>query len=164
MTADFSQLDKLAVSTDKKVEYELFELEGAPLLTVCCAQDNEDYLNKIRSQRSQIERKVRKIQAKQKKSRRLRPTDIIQELMRPVDVECYPGTVVKAWDKNIVDSTGAKVAFTDDNCSAFLAKLPNHIFDPLRIFVADPNNFLDIDDISVDPDEMEEIAGNLRSG
>lgn len=157
---DFSQLDKLAAVTDKKVEYELFELQGAPLLTVCCAQDNEDYLNKIRSQRSQIERKVRRIQAKQKKSRRLRPTDIIQELMRPVDCECYPGTVVKGWDKNIVDITGTKVPFTEENCSAFLAKLPNHIFDPLRIFVADPNNFLDIDDTLVDQDEMEEIAGN----
>ncbi len=157
---DFSQLDRLAATTDKKVEYELFELEGAPLLTVCCAQDNEDYLNKIRSQRSMIERKVSRIQAKQKKSRRLRPTDIIQELMRPVDCECYPGAVVKGWDKNIVDITGTKVPFTEENCSAFLAKLPNHIFDPLRIFVADPNNFLDLDEPRVDQDEMEEIAGN----
>lgn len=157
---DFSHLDELVAPTDKTVEYELFEIRGAPLLSICCAQDNEDYLNKIRARRSQIERQVREMQAKQKKSRRLRPTDIIRELMRPVDTECYPGTIIKNWDENLVEKNGTKVPYTDDNCVEFLKRLPNHIFDPLREFVSDPNNFLDLDDVSTDPVEMEAVGKN----
>lgn len=157
---DFSHLDKLVASTDKIIEYELFEIVGGPLLSLCCAQDNEEYLNKIRARRSQIERQVREMQAKQKKSRRLRPTDIIRELMRPVDTECYPGTIVKNWDKNVVDATGKKVPYTDENCAEFLKRLPNHIFDPLREFVSDPNNFIDLADVPTGPDEMEAVGKN----
>lgn len=158
---DFSHLHKLSARADKVVPYELFELEGAPTLNVKCAQDNKGYLNRIRARRSDIEKKVRKIQSKQKKSRRLRPVDIINELMRPVDVECFPIAIIDGWDENIVDTKGKTVDFSEENCTEFLRVLPNHIFDALRLFVADPNNFLEIDDVVADDDEKADIAGNL---
>ena len=152
--SDFSHLDKLQVRKENTAEYEMFEIETAPNLIVRCTSDNQEYQTGIRAKRQEIQRQINK--SKGKKRARTRAGDRIFELLRGPDRETYPGTVVIGWTTN-KDAEGNEVEYSDEACEDFLKALPDWLFDGLRVFCIDANNFMDI---PMSADDEEDLAGN----
>lgn len=140
-------------------EYELFELEGVgdecPVLIVKCAADNTAYLEALKQHRQETNRKVERM--RRGKNKRLRPGEVMNELLAEIDLKVYPGTIIVDW-RNVVDTNHEAVPFTVENCAAFLQALPHSIFEGVRAFCSDPRNFRAGAD---DSDEnTEALAGN----
>lgn len=150
--SDFSHLQGLEVP-EAEHEFELYEIESCPVLHVVCTVGNDDYENQIRAKRTEIERKHRK---NLKKKGRRRAQTALLELMREPDRDAYPGTVVVGWKTN-TDVNGDEVEYSDEDCHTFLHALPDWLFDRIRLYCMDPQNF--INQPMTDEDE-EELAGN----
>lgn len=140
---DFSHLSKLEVTKEKTAEYDLVELEGSPTLILCSANENNPgYMNgllRLSGHGGKRRTKV-KIDAK------------TMETMRDHDKELFPSHVIVGW-KGIQDSKGKDVPFSEKTIQEFIAALPNWIFDGIRTFANDPENFV----LSID---SEAKAGN----
>lgn len=80
------------------------------------------------------------------------------EELREKDRERFSRHVVKGWN-DLINDDGVEPEFTRENCAEFLNALPDDIFDDLRIFCDNINNF--VEDIEID---IEETAKNLQSG
>ncbi len=153
--SDFSHLQALEVTEDDSPhEFELYEIDTAPVLYVRCTQSYAPYENRIRARRSEIERKHRK--AKKGKGRK-RANDALLDLMRSPDREAYPGTIVYGWKTN-KDANGIEVEYSEDTCRQFLNALPDWLFDRIRLYCMEPQNFVDTGE--PDEEEEEELAGN----
>lgn len=59
-----------------------------------------------------------------------------------IDRVAFPGNVVVGW-RNVTDSEGNEVAFSLEECKAFLAELPDWIIQSLSIFAGRATNFID---------------------
>jgi len=141
---DFSHLNKLNVTKDSQAEYELSELEGAPVLIVKPANEsNSGYMNGL-LRKTGSKRAGRKVKVRV-------DTKAMAE-MRDNDKALYPDHVIIGW-RNLLDAKGKQVEFNADNATAFIAALPNWIFDGLRGFANDPESF-------VEGIDSEEKAGN----
>ena len=79
---------------------------------------------------------------------------------RDEDRILYPRYVVVGWS-GVYDKDGKPAKFDHDNCKAFIAALPNWLFDRLRIFCMKPEDFLSEDDFEemAEPNAAE-VAGN----
>ena len=154
MTTDFSHLEQLQVKKDNTSEYEIFEIETAPVLIVRCTVDNNEYQAAIRGKREEITRSLK--QKKKQKRARSRINDRIFELLRKPDRETYPGAVIVGWTTN-KDASGKEVKYSDEACKDFLDALPDWLFDGIRIYCLDAQNFIDA---SMSEEEEEEHAGN----
>lgn len=64
---------------------------------------------------------------------------------RDDDRALYPRYVIVGW-RNVKNKEGKPVEFTIDACLAFIAALPNWIFDKIRVFCMRPENFVDVVD------------------
>lgn len=131
--ADFSHLRKLHVGGAQTAEYELVELEGAPVLIgVFAGETNAPYYNALikRSSRNHRRFKAGKLGSKE-----------LQE-NRDHDRELFPTHVLKDW-RGVVDSKGKGVKFSAANCAEFLKALPDYLFDDVRNFFATPQSFVD---------------------
>ena len=156
MTTDFSHLQQLEVSQpteEEPHEYDLYEIDTNPVLFVRCTQSYAPYENAIRAKRADIERKFRQ---QRKGKGRKRATDALLELMREPDRDAYPGTIVYGWKTNL-DANGKEVKYSDAACRDFLRALPDWLFDRIRLYCMDPQNFTEVP--LTDEDE-EELAGN----
>lgn len=154
MTTDFSHLDLLQVNKENTAEYEIYEIETAPTLIVRCTADNNEYQAKIRGMREQITRKLNSKKKQQRKRSRI--TDQIFDLLRNPDREAYPGMVVVGWTTN-KDANGEEVEYSDEACTDFLKALPDWLFDGIRMFCIDAQNFIKV---QMSADDEEEISGN----
>ncbi len=154
MTTDFSHLDQLQVTKENTAEYEMYEIDTAPVLIVRCIADNNEYQSAIRGKREEITRKLRK--ERKVKRARARVSDRIFELLRGPDRATYPGTVVIGWKTN-KDANGKEVKYSDEACTDFLKALPDWLFDGVRIFCLDANNFTDV---PLSEDDEDELAVN----
>ena len=65
----------------------------------------------------------------------------------------YAKHIVKGWT-GIVDNKGKAVEFTEGECLGFLSSLPDWLFDELRAFASDLQNFIEA------PIDVEEKAKN----
>jgi hypothetical protein len=141
---NFSQLKELEVSSDETVDYCIYQIEGEPMLSLLPASEsNKSYFSALlRKSRS----KVRAI-----KSAKLSPGMIKDN--RDEDRELYSQHIIKGWD-GVVDSDGKTVPFTTDNVEDFLNALPDWIFEDIRNFASDIQNFIS------EPIETEVIAKN----
>ena len=70
---------------------------------------------------------------------------------RDQDRELFAKYVIVGWSK-VVDAKNEEVAFTQENAEAFLHALPDWIFDGVRNFAGDCENFID------DPVDTESLA------
>ncbi len=79
---------------------------------------------------------------------------------RAEDKILYGKYIVVGWD-GVTTKQGDLVPFSPANCKAFIAILPNWIFDRLRIFCMKPEKFLSEGDLNeaTEPDAVE-VAGN----
>ena len=141
---DFSHLQSLQVTSDKTAEYPLVEIEGDYVLVVRSANEgNKDYMNELLRLTGQG-RGQRRAKVK---------VDIkAMDAMRDNDKILYPKHVIVGW-KGVQDSKGKNVPFTAEAANDFIASLPNWIFDGLRGFANDPENFV----LTID---SEDKAGN----
>lgn len=140
---DFSHLKQYDVTSDNTVDYPITEIEGSPTLVLRPANEsNRAYMNGIL--RSTGKRGARKSKIKV-------DSRMLEEL-RDYDRELYPEHVIVDW-KNVLDVGGEIVKFTPQSAKDFIAVLPNWIFDSIRMFAANPENFVDVID-------SEDKAGN----
>lgn len=150
--SDFSHLQKLAITADNIAEFTFFEIEGQPKLQVRpTTQANKPYYNQLLARSS-------------KAAKRVRAGGITGALIaenRNKDRELFPKMVVVGWS-DVLDSAGAQVPFSIEACTAFLEQLPDWLFDRLRTFCGDDENFLQGDVKS--EAEIEDTAGNSQSG
>lgn len=139
--ASFSHLAKLEVSGNKTVDFAIFQIEGAPVLHVVAASEsNRAYFNELL-------RKGGKRQAKKKVDAETVKSN------REEDRVLYARHIVKGWS-GIKDDKGKVVEFTEGECLGFLSSLPDWIFDELRAFASDLQNFIEA------PIDVEEKAKN----
>lgn len=129
--ADFSYLNKLEVDKSTVALYEIDQLEGSPSLVVSPAtQANKPYFNAL-------------LKRMPKKQRKKRLTAQDMENTRDDDRELYAKHIINDWD-GIKNSEGALVVFNAENAAGFLMALPDWLFDDIRAFCSDPENFVDL--------------------
>lgn len=132
---NFTHLGNLAVTADNIIEYPLNELdeEVKPVLLLRSpSEGNKDYTNGILRLTGQADggrKKKLKVDAK------------FMDEMREQDRELYPQCVIVGW-KHMPDAEGKDVPFSAEACAELLAELPNWIFDGVRGYAQDPENFV----------------------
>ena len=143
----FEHLKELEVK-DKTAEFPLTALRGCPKLIVRPAtESNPSYFNEVLRRYSKMIRKV-----SQKKEITVTTDDLARN--RNEDRNLFPKYVITDW-KDVVDSKGNNVPFSEENCREFLKALPDWIFDSIGIFCRDNSNFVPS---SIDQEDLEEFA------
>ena len=139
---DLSHLDKLQVKRGATADYELVEVPGNPIFTMVHAgESNRGYYNSIVTQSAKQQRKTRSGHVDE---------DLVPE-NREHDRYLFPMFVIQGWDKKPpVDAQGKPLEFNHKNCSAYINRLPDYIFDPMRAFAAFAPNFIESADIVED--------------
>lgn len=129
---DFSHIEKLAVTVDARAEYAFHNIE--------CVDDN--YVMLIVAPASEPNKPYFSALARYAiKNRRTMANNVnVLEVSRDLDRKLYSDFVVKGWE-NVIDADGKPVTFTKKVCKEFLDSLPNAMFDLLREYAADVDNF-----------------------
>jgi hypothetical protein len=139
MTTDFSFLKQAQVSTAETKDYVFnqFSIRGKhPVLKVIPATEaNKEYFNA--ALQSAAKNKNRSSSLAEKLKQR-----------RDEDRTLYPKYVVKGWE-DVVNAQGEEVPFTQEDCAAFLAQLPDWIFDQFRDWCATNESFVESLDLEV---------------
>lgn len=139
--ANFSHLKKLEVSGNKTVDFVIFQIAGEPIMKVVAASEsNRPYFNELL-------RKGGKRQAKKKVDAATVQSN------REEDRVLYAKHIVKDWS-GVQDEKGKDVPYSHDDCLGFLQSLPDWLFDELRAFASDLQNFIEA------PIDAEEKAKN----
>jgi hypothetical protein len=138
---DFSHLRKLEVR-EKTSCFIFDDITGEPTFEVKPAtQSNPKYFNALlRSSKSRISRAKKGV-----------IDDTMLKQNRDEDRKLFPRHVIVGWE-NVMDSSGKEVPFSIENCTEFLEKLPDWLFDKLRDFAASNENFveevIDVEELS----------------
>ncbi len=148
--ADFSFLQQYDVGADARAEYTCYQitgLDGGPIVleVAPAGEPNKPYFTAL-------------TRYAMKNQRRMRGNPNIIDDTRKLDRELYPQFVVKGW-RNVPDTAGNEVPFSAKRAAEFLALLPAQIFDDLREFCADLDNYS-----AVTPDDVDDTAKNSESG
>lgn len=142
---DFSHLEQL--NADNASDYEITEIEVggvSPTLQLkVSGESNKGYFNDLLRVTGQ---------AKGQRQRKLKIDAKLMSKMRSDDRELFPVHIIVGW-KNMKDAKGKDVKFSVASCKDFITALPNWVFDGIRNFAADPENFVTVIDV-------EEKAGN----
>lgn len=157
----FGTLKKtLAISSDA-VRFVLAEIEWDPrpvLHVKSASYGNPDWTSYVvelaAANAAERKRKARLARAggKDPEEDRLTAESIAKD--RQQDRDAFPGRVVVGWE-GVIDDTGKPVPFTTEDCREFLNALPDDVFDRLRAFVQDANNFRAV---AVDPKAAEALG------
>lgn len=140
--ANFSHLEKLEVSGNKTVDFTIFQIEGEPSLQVTAASEsNRGYFNELLRKGGKRQAKKTKVDAETIKRN------------REEDRVLYAKHIVKGWT-GVNDADGKPVKFTEGECLGFLSSLPDWLFDELRTFASDIQNFIEA------PIDVEDKAKN----
>ena len=147
MASKFGHLKSLDVRGDTTTELTLHQIDvggKSPTLIVAPATDaNKPFFN------AQLKRSGKSIQ----QIRAGRITAGMIEDNREEDRELYPRYVIKGW-KDMVDAKGKAVEFSVDACTDFIDSIPSWLFDDIRNYCGNPQNFVASASIDV------ETAGN----
>ena len=130
---DFSHLSQLDVKKEKTVNYRLYQIEDEPTLVLSSATEaNKPYFNAL------LRKSKKNLRAIQSKAINV---DTVTK-NREEDKALYAKYIVKGWC-GVKDASGNDVEFSEENASDFLYSLPNWIFDEIRSFASDIQNFVD---------------------
>ncbi len=134
---NFNHLKEKDVRQDTTSRFELYMIDGSPTLILAPATEaNKSYFNKILA----LSRKMSGIVAAGGLN-----TAMLDET-RSLDKSLYPGLIIQGWE-NVRDDKGIAVEFSPEECSQFLAQLPNWIFDDIRAYASKPINFINQIDV-----------------
>ena len=148
--ADFQHLAKLRVQDDATAEFTFFRIVGEPTLTVRHAGDtNPDFLNAVLKKPKRLQRAARR-------ARQITAASI--DSARMEDIQLFARCIVVGWS-GVLDSQGEEVEFTRENLIDFLTAIPPDMFNELRAFCLDIENFREESDM-MDAAEEEELQGN----
>lgn len=133
---DFSHLAQAQVRADSTAPYKMHELTNygrVPTLILRPATEaNKPYFNALLKRTSKNARLV---------ASGAISSDMLDE-NRKEDRVLYPQHVIAGWE-DVVDAGGKDVKFSKENVSAFVAALPDWIFDNLTVFARNPSNFVE---------------------
>ncbi len=128
---DFSYLQKLEVQEGKTRELTLSRLEGDPVLIgVFAGERNPKYLDALT------------IEAARMADKRPEGEKNTVQDFRTQDRNVFPGSTLTGW-RNVVDTAGNPVEFSDEACKSYLWALPDRIMDKVRNFFLDAEEFID---------------------
>lgn len=145
--ANFSHLQTLDVKADNTAKYPLDQIEVngvSPVLTVAPATEaNKPYFNSLikRAQRYSKQVTSNKINA-----------GLIEE-NREEDRRLFPMHVLKGWE-DMLDANGKPIQFNPQNAREFIDALPDWLFDDIRNFCTEVQNFVQESSIRVDVNEV----------
>jgi hypothetical protein len=146
---NFSNLEKLKVKSSATALYTFHDIEGEPTLRVKPASEvNSPYMNQVLKKGKHMLRSLR---------RGKMSTQTLQE-NREQDYRLFPRYIVEDWPVAPVDANGEAVPFSVENCEAFLRAIPTHLFNDLRDFCGDIDNFIDEDEL--DSEAREDLGKN----
>jgi len=140
----FDNLKRLSINSEMTAELTLYRVEGEPVLILAPANEvNKPYFNEL----LRMSRKGRTRSAAS-----LVNAAVIKE-NRDNDRELYPRFVIRGW-RRVRGSDGKEVEATPENVRAFCDQLPDWLFDEVRTFAMEIENFI--------PSETtpEEVSGN----
>lgn len=133
----FEYLSKYAVQDEKTAEYIIHYLPGPPVLFVLPATEaNKSYWKAI----------LKKLN-ESKNFRRKTVTDSMLKENRKDDRVLFGQYIIKGWKDMTDGDTGQDIPFSTEDCAEFIQALPDHLFDELREFCTDPENFIDYIDV-----------------
>lgn len=133
--ADFKHLKDLAVDDTSTAKFRFTKIMGVPTLTVRPAHRvNKDFLNEMLAAPKKIARAAA--------NRKSGDEDLAEHLsaVREGDVEVFARCIVVDW-VNVFDSSDEQVEFSEENCMQFLRAVPEDMFDDLRSFCLNIDNF-----------------------
>ena len=144
MSAEFS-FKGLEITDKSTKRYTFYPITGEPWVEVAPAlETNRPYYNAIlRRTKKNARRRISQVSAA-----------MLQE-QRDEDRELFAKHIVKGWG-NLKDTTGNPVTFSEKSAFSFLSALPDWLFDELRAWCGDANNFLKEDDMT--EEEVEETG------
>jgi hypothetical protein len=135
---DFSQLQRLQPTRERTSDYMISQIEGAPVLTIRFAGEaNKPYW-----------RALLKCQAARPRSSMRRSPEAMDRALKSArddDRALYAAHVIVGW-RDIKDASGAAVPFSAEACVAFLAALPDYLFDEVRVHATEQSNFQEMMD------------------
>ena len=118
---------------EKTAEFTFHNIAGNPTFIVRPANsNNKAYLNST-------------LRGSRKSFRNIQSQGISSKLLeenREKDREEYPKSVIIGW-KEVRDSKGNPVEFSKNNCQDYLNCLPDFLFDDLRNFCSNNENFIE---------------------
>ena len=132
---DFSHLMQLHVTSATTAELTLTSVQwpdgSSPILVGRYAgESNKPYFNA----------QTRAITRRAKTSRSVSAAFISE--VRGRDLDLFPKHVITGW-RNVIETSGKPCEFSLEACAEFLAQLPSEIFDEIRAFFANRDNFTD---------------------
>lgn len=146
---NFSHLEKLKVKSSATALFTFEEIEGEPTLKVKpIGEQNKEYTNQVLKKGKKTIRSLRKGKMS---------VATLKE-NREQDYRLFPRYVVVDWPVAPMDANGDPVDFSPENCEAFLKAIPVRMFNELREFCGDDDNFLDEDEL--DSEDREELGKN----
>lgn len=142
MTSKFAHFDTLNVKGDVTKELTLSQIDVggvSPTLIVGPATEaNKPFFN---AQLKNSGKNVKQIQAG-------RVTASMLENNRNEDRELYPKYIIKDW-KNMLNSEGQQLKFSTADCIDFIDSIPDWLFDDIRVYCGNPQNFIQSASIDV---------------
>ena len=131
--ANFTHLKALQVTAENVVDFELPELgDNAVLQLRSSTEGNQGYMNGLL-----------RLTGQTKGSRRRKVVVDAKAMgeMREHDKILYPDHVIVGW-KGLLDADGKDVKFSPKEAVDLLEQLPDYLFDIVRGFANDPENFV----------------------
>lgn len=146
---NFSNLAALTVRADREIDFVFALIEGEPRLKVRPATEaNRPYFNAVlRSSGKGLLKRMR--------GGRLNAEALAES--RAQDRKLFAEFVVRGWE-NVVDGDGVAVPFSRENVEGFLEALPADLFDELRAFCSNPDNFRG--ENALTQEDTEKLKGN----
>jgi hypothetical protein len=148
----FAHFKKLRIDADAIAEYVIEGIEGEPTLYLrSCSEHNPLFLNEI------LQRTKADPSLGEQKSIEDFTLEMLEET-RQRDLEMFSTSIVAGW-KQVYDAEGNEVPFSQEDCLDFLTAIPSDIFNGLRLFAMDADNFRGIGN-AMEAEEIKEVAGN----
>ena len=129
----FSHLKQLDVQREQTTEYPLYQLAGEPVLILAPAtESNRGYFNSL----------LRKSRKNMRVVQSGKVNASVVKNNREEDKKLYAEHIIVGW-KNMLDSSGNEIPFSKEDCADFLNELPDWLFDEIRTFASNVQNFIE---------------------
>lgn len=140
--ANFSHLKTLEITPETTGRFTIHKItvngKTPTLIGKPAGQSNKSYFNAL-------------LKAGTKNAQALRAGKITSAMIdenRDKDRELYPQHVITGWE-DMLDGDGTELTFNKKDCAAFFQHLPDEVFQQVRDFYDNSDNFVEALDITV---------------